>query len=123
MREPERSEGQWRGETFCLLLRRLSKVSRREGGTRRAPWRIQWISPQTNQKIKRSQPAAAPTGLTEILRQAAVTSGQVIRRGGRHVFAADLASCVQAFVPTTGMQKVLLQRQQLALQPWQAIRA
>ena len=31
MREPEQSEGQWRGKTFCLLLRRLSKVSRRKG--------------------------------------------------------------------------------------------
>ena len=60
MREPERSEGQWRGKTFCLLLRRLSKVSRRKGGTRKKPWRTQWISPQI-QKIKRSQPAAAPT--------------------------------------------------------------
>ena len=56
MREPERSEGQWRGKTFCLLLRRLSKVSRRKGGARRAPWRIKWICPQI-QKIKRSQPA------------------------------------------------------------------
>ena len=55
MREPERSEGQWRGKTFCLLLRRLSKVSRRKGGTRKKPWRTQWIKPQI-QKIKRSQP-------------------------------------------------------------------
>ena len=54
MREPERSEGQWRGKTFCLLLRRLSKVSRRKGGTRKKPWRTQWISPQI-QKIKRSK--------------------------------------------------------------------
>ena len=26
MREPERSEGQWRGKTFCLLLRRSVRV-------------------------------------------------------------------------------------------------
>ena len=61
MREPERSEGQWRGKTFWLFLRRLSKVTRRKGATRRAPWRTQWICTQPNQNIKRSQPAAAPT--------------------------------------------------------------
>ena len=48
MREPERSEGQWRGKTFWLLLRRLSKVTRRKGATRRAPWRTQWICTQPN---------------------------------------------------------------------------
>ena len=48
MREPERSEGQWRGKTFWLLLRRLSKVTRRKGATRRAAWRIQRICTQPN---------------------------------------------------------------------------
>ena len=56
VREPERSDGQWRGKTFCLLLRRLSKVSRRKGGTCRAPLSIKWICPKIqNPKSKRSK--------------------------------------------------------------------
>ena len=41
------------GQDF-LLLRRLSKVSRRKGGTCRAPLSIKWICPKI-QKIKRSK--------------------------------------------------------------------
>ena len=51
----------------------------------------------------RASPLPQLLVLAEVLRQTAVTGGQMIRRGRRHILAADLARAIAAFVPATGM--------------------
>ena len=48
VREPERSEGRtWEPGLFAYFCGCLTKVSRRKGGTRKSPLRIEWICTQT----------------------------------------------------------------------------
>ena len=51
-----------------------------------------------------------------MLDQPLIAGRQVIRRSRRHIPPAHRALGIQAFMPAFLMQKVLLQRQQLALQ-------
>ena len=102
-REPERSDGRTLGQgLFGSFWGCLPKGTRRKGGTRRAPWRIQWIYTQT-ETIKRSKDqkiaACGSDYKTEITANSPHTNAAVVKSGGRcfieylQVFRVDLVDC------------------------------